>query len=99
MPVCWSLSPSVDVCSFLRPSAARQRQGSSDTRRQRALSGAGVVSGGLGLALEDDGQDPLHLAEGTCEAGSGPSRGPPCLGAPPESGASVPTLQRLTAAP
>ena len=99
MPVCWSLSPSVDVCSVLLPRAAQQLQGCSDARRQWAMSDVGVVSGGLGLSLEDGGQDPLHLGEGTCEAGSEPSRSSPCPGAPPGSGASVPTLQRLTAAP
>ena len=98
-PVCWLLSPSVVVCSFLLPRAAWQPQGCSDTRKQWALRDVGVVLGALGLPLEDGSQDPLHLGEGTCEAGSEPSWGSPSQGAPPRSGASVPTLQRLTAAP
>lgn len=87
------------VCSFLLPSAAWQPQGCSDTRRQWALRDIGVVLGALGLPLEDGVQDPLHLGEGTCEAGSEPSWGSPSRGTPPGSGASVPTLQRLTVAP
>lgn len=98
-PACWSLRPSVLVGSFLLPSAAWQPQGCSDARRQRALRDIGVVLGALGLPLEDGVQDPLHLGEGTCEAGSEPSWGSPSRGAPPGSGASVPTLQRLTVAP
>lgn len=81
------------------PRAAGQPQRCSDTSRQWALCDVGVVLGALGLPLEDGGQDPLHLGEGTCKAGSEPSWGSPSQGAPPGSGASMPTLQRLTAAP